>query len=99
MSGLEVTEIGNSAFHKFDELVKDYVDNQRLPQVVALVFHNDHIIYSKKWGFADIEIKKEVKFDDIFRIASMTKPIVTLGALMLLEKEEFYIKTGGLKRI
>ena len=83
---MEITEIGNPAFHKFDELVKNYVDNQRLPQVIALVFHDDQIVYSKKWGFADIETKKEVEFDDIFRIASMTKPIVTLGALMLLEK-------------
>ena len=47
------------------------------------------IIYNKAFGYADVENKIKFSKNHIFRIASMTKAVTSLGVLMLWEKNKF----------
>jgi len=52
----------------------------------AIVVKDGKTVFEKTYGFRDREAKAALKVDDIFRIASMTKPIVTVAAMLLIEK-------------
>ena len=63
-----------------------YVDNGQLPGAVVLIARKDKIAYFRAFGFQDREQKTPMTTDSIFRIASMTKPIVSVAAMMLAEE-------------
>jgi CubicO group peptidase (beta-lactamase class C family) len=63
-----------------------YVDSGQLPGAVVLVARKDKVAYLKAFGFRDREQKIPMTTDSIFRIASMTKPIVSVGAMILAEE-------------
>ncbi len=52
---------------------------------VGLVAGHDRVALSACVGFQDIEADRPMALDSIVRLASMTKPIVSVGALMLVE--------------
>ncbi|MBR0872534.1 beta-lactamase family protein [Bradyrhizobium tropiciagri] len=63
-----------------------YVDRAELPGAVVLIARDDKVAYFQAFGFRDREQKAAMTTDAIFRIASMTKPIVSVGAMMLAEE-------------
>lgn len=62
------------------------VDSNKIPGAVAMIVKDGSIVYYETVGLADIEAGKEMQRDNIFRIASMTKPITSVAALMLAER-------------
>src|SRR5689334_10481920 len=60
-----------------------WVDGGQIPGAVVVVARKDKIAYQNVVGFRDREAKAPMAADSIFRIASMTKPIVSVGAMML----------------
>ncbi len=63
----------------------------KLAGAVTLVARRGQLVSLKAHGFADIESKRPMRTDDIFQIQSMTKPIATVMALMLLEGGRFLL--------
>jgi len=63
-----------------------YVDSGQIPGAVVLIARKDKVAYFKAFGFRDREQKVAMTTDSIFRIASMTKPIVSIAAMMLAEE-------------
>ena len=63
-----------------------YVDSGELPGAVLLIARNDKLALFEAIGFQDREKKIAMKKDAIFRLASMTKPIVSVAAMMLVEE-------------
>ena len=57
-----------------------------IPGAVILVARNGKIVYTDAIGLQDPSSGVPMKMDSIFRIASMTKPIVSVGAMMLVEE-------------
>jgi CubicO group peptidase (beta-lactamase class C family) len=65
---------------------QSHVDSGRLPGAVALISRNGKVAYLQAVGYQDREKQTAMTPDSIFRIASMTKPIITVAAMMLVEK-------------
>jgi len=86
---IEVKEVKNDKFNVLHSKMVEYVEQKQLPCAITLVYQNDEIIYCEKSGMADIENNVPIEFDSIFRIASMTKPITVVAALMLYEEGKF----------
>ena len=63
----------------------------KLAGAVTVVARRGQLVSLKAHGFADIESKRAMRTDDIFQIQSMTKPIATVMALMLLEEGRFLL--------
>src|SRR5437016_7378181 len=51
-----------------------------------VIARNGKIAYAEAVGFQDREKKMAMKKDALFRLASMTKPIVSVAAMMLVEE-------------
>lgn len=58
----------------------------RITGTVVLVYQDGRPIVRRAAGFADREAGKPVAFDTIFRLASVTKPIVAATALAMAER-------------
>jgi CubicO group peptidase (beta-lactamase class C family) len=65
---------------------QSYVDSGQIPGAVVLIARKDKVAYFRAFGYRDREQKIPMTTDSIFRIASMTKPIVSVGAMMLAEE-------------
>src|SRR3954451_2444108 len=61
------------------------VDAGDLSGVVTLIWRKGEIAQVSALGHRDIEAKAPMARDTLFRIASMTKPVTSVAALMLLE--------------
>ncbi len=61
------------------------IDKGNLPGVVVLVARKGKLVYSETVGFQNKEAGKALSKDAIFRIYSMTKPLVSVAAMMLIE--------------
>lgn len=70
---------------------QEYVDQGRLPGAVIQVMRGGDIVYQDAFGFRDREGRDPQAVDDIFRIASQTKAIVSAAVLMLQEEGSLLI--------
>jgi len=72
-----------------ESAIKQFVDAGKLAGAVALAWRNGAVIHSAAVGCRDLAKERPVQRDTIFRIASMTKPVTTVAALMLLDEGRF----------
>lgn len=70
---------------RLDAVLEDYVASGALPGAVALVAGPEEILYLKAFGYRDREADDPLETDDIFRIASQTKAIVSVAIMILQE--------------
>ncbi|MFD1983574.1 serine hydrolase domain-containing protein [Mesorhizobium newzealandense] len=70
---------------RVDQVVDRAIEPERIVGAVILVARRGEILYSRAAGFADRESKKPMTADAIFRLASVTKPVVATAALALVE--------------
>ena len=82
----ETFGLSKKALIKMSNEVFKYVDNGKIPFVSKAIIKDNHLIYFDSYGYADIESKKEIRDDSIFRIYSMTKPIVSVAIMILIER-------------
>jgi len=61
-------------------------ERKRLPGAVVLVARRDHVAWLDHVGVSDPASGAPMTADAIFRIYSMTKPIVSVAAMMLVEE-------------
>lgn len=67
---------------------KNDVDTKRVPGAVLLIAHNGKIAFFDAVGYQDRASQTPMKKDSIFRIASMSKPITTVAAMILAEEDK-----------
>ncbi len=70
---------------RISEAFKQHIDQGNLPGVVVMVARKGRLVYSDAVGFQNKEAGKPLSKDAIFRIYSMTKPLVSVAAMMLVE--------------
>ncbi|UFZ03146.1 beta-lactamase family protein [Bradyrhizobium ontarionense] len=66
--------------------LRDFVDRGELAGIVVLTSRGGEIVQSEAIGWSDLETTTPMRSDTLFRIASMTKPITSVAALMLVEQ-------------
>jgi len=62
------------------------IDKGRIPGAVVAIARKGKLVYFEAFGYLDKAAGTPMTTDAIFNIASMTKPMVTAGALMLFEE-------------
>ncbi len=68
------------------ELVQRHISAGSFTGAVTLVARNGRIAHHEAHGLMDLEAKKPMVKDGIFRIMSMTKPVVGVAILMMMEE-------------
>lgn len=67
-----------------DRVIDQALADQRLVGAVVLVARDGQQVYQRAAGSADREAGREMQADALFRLASVSKPIVSVAALVLV---------------
>ena len=86
-------EVGLSArqLERISAALVHEVEQRRVPGVSALVARRGKVAYFETFGVRDPAVAQPMVKDAIFRIYSMTKPIVSVAAMMLFEEGRFLL--------
>jgi len=87
----ESVKISADRLGRIDNIIKQAVDTGWIAGAVGLIARDGRIIYNRSFGFSDPENKTPMQTDAIFRIASQTKAIVSIGLMMLFEEGKFLL--------
>jgi CubicO group peptidase (beta-lactamase class C family) len=71
---------------RIGKVFKQEVDQGRIPGTVLVVARKGRVVYYEAIGFQDKGSGKPMSKDAIFRIYSMTKPLVSVAAMILVEE-------------
>ena len=86
-------EVGMSS-ERLDRLslaLESYVDEGRLAGAVTIVVRKGKIAYREGIGYRDVEAQAPMPSDGIFRIASQTKALASVGVMLLQEEGKLLI--------
>lgn len=76
-------------FHAVEEACNEAVAQGVFPGAVVLVARGEEIVFERAFGFRSLVPEKSpMELETIFDLASLTKPIATTTALMLLVREK-----------
>jgi CubicO group peptidase (beta-lactamase class C family) len=78
-----------SSHDSIEAALRAYVDEGALAGAATLVWRNGRVVQTAAVGRRDLVTNLPVEQDTIFRIASMTKPVTTVAALMLYDEGRF----------
>ncbi|MFP9230813.1 serine hydrolase domain-containing protein [Pectobacterium cacticida] len=74
--------------------VQQALDEQRLVGAVILVARDGELIHQQAAGFADRESARPMTLETVFRLASVSKPIVSTAALALVAQGRLDLDAG-----
>ncbi len=86
MPSPETVRLSRERLARIATVFKADIDAGIIPGAVALVAQRGEIAYLQAFGYRDRERKLPMAADSIFRIASMTKPMVSVSIMMLVEE-------------
>ena len=78
--------ISEARLERWDRLARAYVDSSRIAGVVSLVARDGKLVHLRAYGSLDVEEGRPMRTDALFRIASMTKAVTSVAAMMLVEE-------------
>jgi len=71
---------------RLDAIVDEAIADRRIVGAVILVARDGRVVYRRAAGLSDREAGRPMREDAIFRLASVSKPIVTAAAMRLIEQ-------------
>lgn len=80
------TGISSERLTRLSGLLQSYVDQSRIGGAVVQIRQDGREVYSKAFGWRDKEARDPMREDTIFRIASQTKALTSVAAMMLMEE-------------
>ena len=84
---------------RIDDAINSEIAAGKIPGAVAIIVKDGRTVYHRSFGYADIASKTPMQNDSIFRIASMTKAVTTIGVMALYEKGYFQLSDSVSKYI
>ena len=73
-------------------VMESYVSERGIVGIATMVSRRGEIVHSEQFGFQDKEAGTPLAADTIFRIYSMTKPVVSTALMMLHEEGRFQLE-------
>lgn len=81
----EALGFSSAALDSITPQLQAYVDSGKYAGVYAVIVRRGQIVYEQTLGWSDLERRKRLRRNDVFRIYSMTKPVTAAGIMKLAE--------------
>ncbi len=78
--------LSTERLQRINEVIKRYIDSNQISGAVTLVARKGQIAHYEAQGLMDLEGKKPIRKDAMFRMASSTKPVASVAIMMLMEE-------------
>jgi CubicO group peptidase (beta-lactamase class C family) len=83
--------LSSGRLERVSAALREDVDRGLIPGAVLVIARGGQIGYAEAFGWRDREKKAPMGLDAIFRVASMTKPVTSVAAMMLAEEGKLQI--------
>jgi D-alanyl-D-alanine carboxypeptidase len=83
---LLISAVSAQATDKVDDFIKAEMQKQNIPGVALAVIKNGKVIKNKGYGLANVETNTPVTSETVFKIGSISKPIIAMGIMLLVEE-------------
>lgn len=70
---------------KVDAFIQAEMQRQNIPGVSVAVIRNGKTVKAKGYGVANVETKTPVTNETVFKIGSISKPVIAMGVMLLVE--------------
>jgi len=87
----ESVGLSSERLNRISELMQRHIDERGFAGAVTLVARDNKIAWLHTQGQMDIQANKAMQEDAVFRIMSMTKPVVAVSALMMMEAGKLHL--------
>jgi len=87
----EKVGLSTKRLERLDRHLAEEVRLGRIPGAVVLIAREGKIAYYKAFGHLDSKTGTPMPKDAVFRIYSMTKPLVSVGAMILFEEGRLFL--------
>jgi CubicO group peptidase (beta-lactamase class C family) len=67
------------------EYIRNEIATGKIPGAILLIQQHNHPVYFENFGFRDVDNKIPMTADTIFRLYSMSKPVTSVAAMMLVD--------------
>ncbi len=84
--------VESARFAAVHEHLQSFVDDSTIAGAVTLVASRGQILSLDALGYSDLATRKVMRADDLFWIASMTKPMTAVAVLILQEEGKLAIE-------
>ena len=86
-------EVGMSSkrLERIRPIMQGYVDQKKIAGLSTMIARNGKVVHFEQVGQLDKESNKSMSDDTIFRIYSMTKPIICVALMTLYEQGKFHL--------
>jgi len=81
--------LDNQVVESIERFVEAELACRKHPGSSLSVIQGGEVAWAKGFGYADVDEKVRAKPETVYRCASVTKPVVTVGLLQLMEKGKF----------
>ncbi len=78
--------LSSDCLQRIHQLMQRYIDEKVIPGAVTVVARRGRIAHFEAQGLMDIEHNVPMRKDGIFRMTSMTKPVIAVAILIMLEE-------------
>ena len=85
-SNPEAVGISSERLDRLSRAMQEYVDGDRAAGIVTIVLRDGKVVHHRAFGRRDRESGAPARTDTIFRIASMSKAVTSVAAMMLVEE-------------
>lgn len=92
VSKAETVGISSARLQRITDAMQADVKKNSIPGAIGVIYRKGKVAYFETAGMADVEHQKPIRPDTIFRIYSMSKPITSVGLMMLYEEGKFSLK-------
>jgi len=75
-------------FASFDRLMHEFMKEHSVPGASIAVTDQGRVVFSRGYGYSDVAAKEFVQPTNLFRIASISKPITAVAILQLVEQKK-----------
>ncbi len=83
--------LSSGKLKRIEIVTNEMINTGSITGAVALVARKNKVVYMEAFGDISPDSKKDLNLDNIFRIASMTKAVTTVGVMKLFEEGEFFL--------
>ena len=88
----EETGFTSTGLARIDAYIKNEIAGNKIPGAIMMIQRNGKTAYFSSFGVRDPATKEPMTPDSIFRIYSMSKPITTVAAMMLVEEGKLQLE-------
>jgi CubicO group peptidase (beta-lactamase class C family) len=78
-------QLSQEKLQRVGDYIRQEIAAGRIPGAVILIQQHGHPVYFESFGVRDVDSRRPMTADTIFRLYSMSKPVTSVAAMMLVE--------------